>query len=56
MSFLKTILYFSPKSRDYEFDDVLSEDLSGKLPPTRDMQYAVDLISGVAFSTCHILG
>jgi len=39
-----------------ELDDVLSEDLLRKLPPTRDIQHAVDLILGLAFPTCHTLG
>ena len=31
-----------------EFDDVLSKDLSDKLPLTHDIQHAVDLTSGVS--------
>ena len=49
MSFLKTILCFS-RSRPVtiELDDVLFEDLLGKLPPMRDIHRVIESVLGAS--------
>ena len=39
-----------------EFADVFLEDFSEKLPPMCDMQYAIDLVPELVFSTCPTIG
>ena len=39
-----------------EFDDILSEDLLHKLPPTRDIQHVVDLLPEASRPDFHTLG
>ena len=39
-----------------EFSEVLPKDLSGKLPPMRDIQHAINLASGATLQTCLITG
>jgi len=38
-----------------EFIAVFSEDLSDKLPPTRDIQHAIELVQELVFPTCHTI-
>jgi len=45
MSLLNTGLWFSPKSLLWS-RSVFSEDLPDKLPPTHDIQHAIELVSG----------